>query len=261
MVEIENKQKIYQVFSTFQGEGAYILLPVILIRFAQCNLRCTFCDSYENWSNPGRYFTPSELINYISDNNNLYKSTFDNIYSIDKHILMFTGGEPLLTVSRQEFIVETSMLWYSKTGVDFVIIETNGTKDISPELFARAQPIKFHFSISPKEKRYQQNKEVSTYPILATRLSSESYPNITYSLKFVYESVESEDHILTISKENSKNSVGIFVMPEGTTKEKLLNNMYQTIRFCANNGFIFTPRWHILQGYKETFILQPDTNS
>jgi organic radical activating enzyme len=243
-----NKQRIYQIFKTLQGEGAYIGLPVLLIRFASCNLRCKFCDSYENWSNPGKDFSPEELINYILTNY-IVDSVQNVSYELNDYLLMFTGGEPLMTEDRQAFIVEVSKLWNEYSGKDFVIIETNGTNPIIDD-FVYCNNIKFHFSISPKEMRYQ-HKYVDTYPKLVDQLNNMNVNNISFSLKFVYESSQTQEFILTLAEKVRNKAVGIFVMPEGATREKQLNNSYETLLFCAKHNLIFSPRLHILQDFKE----------
>jgi hypothetical protein len=74
--------------------------------------------------------------------------------------------------------------------------------------------------------------------------------NISFSLKFVYESSQSQEFILALAKKVRK-AIGVFVMPEGATREKQLNNSYETLLFCTKHNLIFSPRLHILQDFKE----------
>ncbi len=44
--------KLIEVFSAIQGEGANVGTRQIFIRFAGCDLRCSFCDSAQTWTIP-----------------------------------------------------------------------------------------------------------------------------------------------------------------------------------------------------------------
>ena len=42
--------KISEIFPSIQGEGLRQGEPTIFVRFAGCNLRCTFCDTKYAWT-------------------------------------------------------------------------------------------------------------------------------------------------------------------------------------------------------------------
>ena len=44
-VRIFMKLKIYETFASIQGESTYVGIPCFFIRLAQCNLRCSYCDT------------------------------------------------------------------------------------------------------------------------------------------------------------------------------------------------------------------------
>src|SRR5437660_18988 len=37
--------KLYEIYTSIQGETHYAGLPCTLVRFAACDLRCTYCDT------------------------------------------------------------------------------------------------------------------------------------------------------------------------------------------------------------------------
>lgn len=109
---MENKAKIIEIFSSIQGEGPYVGVKQLFIRFCGCNLHCDYCDTNELENNNYLEFTPEELKKYVND---------FNIKSL--HSISLTGGEPLLW---PDFLVEFIPLLKN----DFrgkIYLETNST--------------------------------------------------------------------------------------------------------------------------------------
>ena len=103
------KAPIIEIFSSFQGEGVLIGQRQIFVRFAGCNLNCSYCDTKNSISkNDGILMTPAQVVSKI-----------ESILTPDCHTISFTGGEPSLY---PEFINEVSKL----TNLD-IMLETNGT--------------------------------------------------------------------------------------------------------------------------------------
>lgn len=75
--------KINEIFGSIQGEGPYTGVPMIFIRFAGCNLNCTFCD------------TKFELKNVIDDRL-LMECVVQAYKSFKTWHVCLTGGEPTL---------------------------------------------------------------------------------------------------------------------------------------------------------------------
>lgn len=107
-----NKSKIAEIFTSIQGEGPYVGVKQLFIRFCGCNLNCNYCDTDELDRNHYLEFTPDELKKYVED--------FD-LKSV--HSVSLTGGEPLLWA---DFLVEFIPLLKN----DFsgkIYLETNST--------------------------------------------------------------------------------------------------------------------------------------
>ncbi len=103
------KAPIIEIFSSFQGEGTLIGQRQIFVRFAGCNLNCSYCDTKNSISeNDGILMTPAQVVSKI-----------ESILTPDCQTISFTGGEPSLY---PEFINEVSKL----TNLD-IMLETNGT--------------------------------------------------------------------------------------------------------------------------------------
>ena len=99
-----NKVQIKEIFESIQGEGPYIGINQLFIRFSKCNLKCKYCDT--DFTSKLKFYTVEELINITKD--------YTNIHSIS-----LTGGEPLL---EKDFLLEFLPKINKK-----IYLETNGT--------------------------------------------------------------------------------------------------------------------------------------
>ncbi len=104
--------QISEIFKSIQGEGKYIGLPQLFIRFFQCHMHCSWCD------------TPDS----IGDGKKDYQS-----YSLEQlkeevrplmpgcHSVSLTGGEPLLQVD----FIRLFLPYIREAGLK-VYLETSG---------------------------------------------------------------------------------------------------------------------------------------
>lgn len=106
------KAKLIEIFTSIQGEGPYIGVKQLFIRFCGCNLKCDYCDTDNLKEGDYLEFTPEELTNHIQ--------SFD-LKSI--HSISLTGGEPLLWDDfLSEFLPLVRQLFKGK-----IYLETNST--------------------------------------------------------------------------------------------------------------------------------------
>lgn len=94
-----------EIFSSFQGEGIYVGVPQLFIRFSMCHLRCYYCDSPDTWTKrkTARIEKSPYSGDYFEVNNPLAEDyltgTIDRAIEssfVRYHSISFTGGEPLL---------------------------------------------------------------------------------------------------------------------------------------------------------------------
>ena len=103
------KAPIIEIFSSFQGEGLFIGQRQIFVRFAGCNLNCSYCDTNDSKSEKsGKLMTVDDVL-----------AAIENVRTPDCHVISFTGGEPSLY---PEFINEVARQTDLK-----ILLETNGT--------------------------------------------------------------------------------------------------------------------------------------
>jgi len=78
--------RVNEIFHSIEGEGIRAGYPCVFVRFAGCNLDCSYCDTgYAKKREQGEEMTEEEVVNRVLS------------YDCDKVTL--TGGEPLLSLS------------------------------------------------------------------------------------------------------------------------------------------------------------------
>lgn len=111
---------IREIYSSVQGEGCYVGVRQVFLRFAGCNLRCNYCDTPEARRRSGkcRIRGKAGLGAMAEINNPLDKNTVEEIIQGygKVHSIALTGGEPLLQADfirelrvRQPLYLESNM--------------------------------------------------------------------------------------------------------------------------------------------------------
>ena len=96
--------KVNDIFSSLQGEGHHTGHAATFVRFAGCNLRCSFCDTdFTHY----REMSAEEIVESVKQ----YTTRF----------VVLTGGEPSLQVD------DTLVAALHEAGF-YIAVETNGTR-------------------------------------------------------------------------------------------------------------------------------------
>jgi organic radical activating enzyme len=155
-LQLNNLQApFYEIFFSFQGEALYTGLPQIFVRFAGCNLKCSYCDTNYSItiSKKAKYFTITEVIEKIEFLYKKYKKNFTST----KPSIAFTGGEPLLyTDFLKELLPKLKMKGFN------IYIETNGTLYRSLKqviIFCDIVAMDFKFPSECKESFWEEHKK------------------------------------------------------------------------------------------------------
>ena len=101
--------RIKEIFTSIQGEGAYIGYPQLFIRFCECDFNCKYCETDYKPDGTSELYTANSLAERLK--------TFDtkNIHSI-----CLTGGEPLIEIKfLKEFLRNVTFP---------IFLETNATR-------------------------------------------------------------------------------------------------------------------------------------
>jgi 7-carboxy-7-deazaguanine synthase len=75
---------IKDIFYSFQGEGPYIGVPQIFLRFYGCNIHCAYCDE-PDFSHQKKNYTLAQVLEELAP-----------LIAKKPHSISVTGGEPML---------------------------------------------------------------------------------------------------------------------------------------------------------------------
>ena len=182
--------KYSETFYSAQGEGQYVGIPSLWMRFFLCNLQCNGFGQ-EDPTNPDTYELPYETID-ISDITNVFDLPVfdkgcDSSYTWSKkfkHLItdktveeavdeltallphgkfvhpltqqnvhmVFTGGEPMLKKTQPGMINIMEEFKKRNNMPNYVTVETNGTRPIEDEMadYIKEYTGEWYWSLSPK---------------------------------------------------------------------------------------------------------------
>lgn len=178
--------KVVERFVSINGEGRRAGQLAIFIRFAGCNLNCSYCDTL--WANEKD--VSYELISS--------KDIYDYIKSQKIKNVTLTGGEPLM----QKGIVELLKL-LSKDKELYVEIETNGSVLLDEFLDIENSP-----SFTMDYKLPSSNME--------NKMALDNFRYLTNkdTVKFVSGSIEDLEKVKEIIKKyNLVNTTNVYISP------------------------------------------------
>ncbi len=104
--------KILEIFRSIQGEGLYLGLPQVFVRFFECNMRCTWCDSPGSIGDTVRNYKEISAGDLAAQITKLYEAC---------HSVSITGGEPLM----QADVLQGLLPMLRQKGMK-LYLETNG---------------------------------------------------------------------------------------------------------------------------------------
>lgn len=100
--------KVVEIFESMQGEGKWMGIQCVFVRFAGCNLKCPFCDEASKYGKA----VDMDILQIVEKCGNV------------RHVVL-TGGEPTLQPDFEKLILSL------QTSGHYVHIETNGTNPIN----------------------------------------------------------------------------------------------------------------------------------
>ena len=201
---------VSEIFHSIQGEGESIGIPVIFIRLAGCNLRCSWCDT-----------------KYAYEGNQMsIKDVAEVIKGIDCKHVIFTGGEPMLQEIEMYALIDYLR---EKRYASFFEVETNGTIFPDREKFEKINK----WNVSPKVDKIDVVKKWRELDALVY-------------FKFVIEKKEDVEELENVKAMiNLYHKKYVYFMPEGQTRAELQKKSKWVIAECKRLGIRFSPRLQV----------------
>jgi 7-carboxy-7-deazaguanine synthase len=180
--------KVNEIFYSIQGEGILVGQPSIFLRFAGCNLRCSFCDTTYAYTQ-GTEMNIQEIL--------------DEIKKFTCPYICLTGGEPLLQK-------DTTKLIESLLQKDYEIcLETNGSISIKKLMGKKSLIISLDIKCPSSGSHKQMN------------MKNISYLSKRDQLKFIIKNKEDYDYAKKILNKYNSPCTVFFQPVWGTNPKKL----------------------------------------
>ena len=216
--------QVNEIFKSIQGEGPNFGKPAIFLRTAQCNLKCTWCDTKYTWDWKN-YDFQKEVKEMTID------EVKDAILDLEIKHLVITGGEPLL---QQDDLAD--LLSFIKPDF-YVEVETNCT--ILPNKMLT--DLIDQWNVSPKTKN-------SGNPLELCENNECYYFFANQENCFFKYVVENESDIPEIKKFVTKYNIPenrVQLMTQASTKEEISMKEKSISELAKLHNFSLSPRLHV----------------
>jgi organic radical activating enzyme len=210
-----------EIFRTVQGEGPSTGTPAVFVRLAECNLRCSFCDTAYTWD-WDRHDRLKETIE-VGDVMDRVRAAAGAAKTV-----VFTGGEPLL---QQDAIAELDLHGFR------IEVETNGTITPNAALGAAVD----QWNVSPKLAS-SGNAERARLRPAALGWFAQS-PRAFF--KFVVTGAEDLAEVEQMVEAFALPRERVLLMPEGTDAATITERSRWLAETCAASGLRLGTRLHV----------------
>lgn len=213
--------KLIECLSTWQGEGPDTGKQMVLLRFRRCNKRCTYCDTVDKIDNLEEMKFSLEFIQSMVDQKNAG--------------LMITGGEPLFSHN-----FGNTILLVNEIKTNCINVETNGYG-----LLNFLNEVKDFDCV-----KCMYSPKIFTFKDLKEELNKSECvcDDKKLYIKLVY---QDNSYIRTYMKKISELNMNqrVYIMPEGKTRNELLENSKKAYTLADKYNFNITSRMHIIYDF------------
>ena len=218
--------KISEIFESIQGEGTNAGKPAVFLRTAECNLKCSWCDTKYTWD--WKNFDYSKEVKDIS-----IKNIRDILEQSKFRHLVITGGEPLM---QQDDLAE--LLTFLKPEF-YIEIETNGTILPNNALSGLID----QWNVSPKTSNSGNPLELCE--------DNECYGFFSKQRNCYFKYVvEKESDLVEIKQLIQKHRLSqdrVLLMTQAITKEEMLAREKNVFFMAKKSNLGFSPRMHVIK--------------
>lgn len=248
---MKSSANLVEMFTSIQGEGLFIGNRQLFLRFAGCNLKCSYCDTKESWEIPAKFNleqTPTKR-NFTEIPNPIDADKLLELIKIhlksNIHSVSLTGGEPLL---HAEFLTE--FLPMLKNENHKIFLETNGLlPDNLEKIINWIDIISMDIKLSSICGHEIDFKKISEF----ARIAYEYIPKENFYVKVVVnESLSMDELVKAVKIISGVNSdIPFVIQPEFgmlTAGEMLFDLQTEALKYLKK--VLIIPQTHKLIGLK-----------
>jgi len=236
-------------FYSIQGEGRYVGVPSLFLRFGGCNMRCegfgctqvaptgksiVGCDTVyavnrENFSqNWIEIDDAGELIAILDQ------------YELPRNVdVVLTGGEPLMYADDPVFIAFLEAMVEKGHRITF---ETNGSMAVDFEKYPVYQECVFALSVKLENSGEAYNKRIKPNTIYALATNSkEAFFKFSIDADSIDIGLDEQLEEILAHAPNTQ----VYCMPVGGSKAEVERNAEPLIEYCKVKGYTYSDRLHI----------------
>ncbi len=215
-----------EIFTSLQGEGRYAGHPSLFVRTSGCNLRCTWCDTpHTSWRSDGRAVDVESVL------------AETEVWRDVEHAVV-TGGEPMLHPDLPRLVDGLGERGH------LVTIETAATRFIEglrPHLFSLSPKLS-NSRPGPRHRAEQRLHDGNNRHDLIPRfLDAGCQVQVKYVVQGPGDLPEILEHV---GRWRIPRNL-VYLMPEGVSREVLMERSRVVAGICRDEGFRFTGRLHI----------------
>jgi organic radical activating enzyme len=225
-----SKNGLPEIFATVQGEGVSVGTPSVFIRLAECNLKCTWCDTRYTWDWT-TYDREAETVEL--EPHDVVARTLAMVQdSRGVRNAVLTGGEPLLQQDALALVAR------QLGQADFRIeVETNGTIVPTADLDA----VVHQWNVSPKLASSGNAERARHRPNALAWFAAK--PNA--QLKFVVTREEDIAEVTELTNALGLPKERVVLTPEGIDAAAIAAGSRWVADRCRQYGYRLGTRLHV----------------
>jgi len=218
--------KITEIFYSLQGEGPWMGIPCVFVRFSGCNLRCAWCDTpYASWRPEGESMTMASLLQKLS--------VWPGVP------VVVTGGEPFLfpelPVLCSALRSEGRLVGIESAGTVFQQVDCD-LLVLSPKLSSsdpaqEAYPTEHARHVSIRSNRDSLKRLLAAHPGAVLKFVVETHSDVDEALEMIAD--------LRVSRHQ------VWLMPMAVEPENLARIAPQVAEWALEVGVRYTDRLHV----------------
>lgn len=234
---------VSEQFYSIQGEGANVGMPAVFLRLGGCNLQCpgfTYrdprtqqhlgCDTKAVWTQGKRIMNVDLLTHW-------QQAGWLAALAQGAHLIL-TGGEPFIQQANLFNFVKQLDTMLNLATSTYVEIETNATVTPQLDFLQRIQQI----NASPKLAHSGEEKARRYKPDVIATLNEHANAYFKFVVSTVNDIDEIVNDFLTPFQIASHK---VLLMPEGGTRQDVVERGRLVVELCKQYGFRYSPRLHI----------------